>query len=288
MYNLRKILCLLISLHLFVNVSESFQMFQSNHLQVIREHIPMLENKTLIVCVVVREPFVIYQKTSDGLSMEEKGRLEADLDNYSGVAIEVLKQLSIIFKFRVRIIKPRDGHFGVFIPDRGWTGLVGSLVRNESDIGVTALSMTVTRSRVVDFTRAYYVETAAIMLRIPEEIQNYLAILEPFSVEVWILLIATILLLIFLITIMTELEQRQREQRKIHKLAKFVVDNRKLSTADQSTIPEEVRRHYWSQMEHKLDAIQVARSVREFGSTWLDRFYYATSCVINILLIRGK
>lgn len=193
---------------------------QAAHLKLIRNSIPKFENKTLKIVVVVREPFVSY--TEPTRSISESGPLAPlnDLDNYSGVAIEVVRRLANVFKFNVIVTRTMDNQFGVQGMDGRWTGLVGSLVRNESDMGVTALSITASRGEFVDFTRAYYVETASILLRTPDEVQNFFVVFEPFSTAVWLLLIAFIFMLIFLLIIMTKLEDSQRERHKLHKLAK--------------------------------------------------------------------
>lgn len=205
----------------------------TNHLEVIRKSAPLLKNKTLTVCVIVREPFVIFNGVNSTSS-------ESDINNYSGIAIEVVKRLSFIFKFSIRIIKPADNQFGILVDGR-WTGLIGSLVNREADIGLTALSITVGRAQVIDFTRAYYVETAGIMLRIPEELKNYSAIFDPFALDSWILLLTTVVLLVVFVTIMTRLEESEQ------------------------------------------DSFSIA-----YGTNWLERFYYAVTCVINIFLIRGE
>lgn len=293
-------LCLFaISYHRIFNsflASDGQLLSQSDHLRRIRDGIPLLENKTLTACVVVREPFVIYNKPDIG---GDKPYAISNLENYSGVAIEVIKRLTKIFKFKLNIVRPPDGQFGILVPGKGWTGLMGSLVRNESDLGVTALSITVARAQAIDFTRAYYVETVAILLRTPEEVQNYLAIFEPFSVTVWFVLLATIMILIFLITIMTKLEDDQREQHRVQKLAKFLNVGRKSESSRRSFFSTNgdsndqggecnEEQDYARKLRHKIEAVEEAREHHEFGDSWLDRFYYATSCVLNILLIRGK
>lgn len=296
---------------------------QSNHLNLIRRSIPLWTNRTLTVCVIVREPFVIYNggvRQSSQVSGSEtnepavdsaqrhqqqnEDQAYSDMDNYSGVVIEILRRLSVIFGFNIRMMRPKDNQFGVLQPDRGWSGLMGSLVRHECDIGATALSITVTRANWVDFTRAYYVETGTILLRIPSEVQNYSAIFEPFSLTVWIVLMATILLLIALITVMTKLEEKQREQHRLFKLAKLLATRQTTTqssssasatssakTATRSTAIDGATnedKYYLHQLEGRLAAVEEARHRQEFGSTWPERFYYATSCVLNILLIRGE
>lgn len=293
---------------------------QSDHLDLIRRSVPLLENKTLTVCVIVREPFVIYNGPPLGgngtnetttTTQAQEDEAASDLNNYSGVTIKVVRRLSVIFRFNIRIERRKKNEFGVLLPDKGWTGLLGLLVRRECDIGATALSITVTRANWVDFTRAYYVETGTILLRIPEEVQNYSAIFEPFSLTVWIILVATILILIGLITVMTKLEEKQREQHRLFKLAKFLArsassrrssqhaqSSSAASSAAASVVSSKVastastsgpnNRQYLHQLERRLAAIEEARHKQEFGSTWPERFYYATSCVLNILLIRGE
>lgn len=254
---------------------KKYSLTQSENLEVLRQTIPLLENKTLVVGVVVREPFVIYDYQVDTSKRESSYVAERDLDNYKGVAIEVIKRLADMFRFKIKIVLPKDKQFGVQLPDGTWSGLLGSLLRNESDVGVTALSITVSRVKVVDFTRAYYVETAAMLLPIPGEVQNYFAILQPFSLAVWLLLLATIMILIVLITIMSWLEEGQRERPRKHKLAKSLVQS--------------IEKHGDQVCARPLKMLDNTGTVeRRRSIAWLERFYYATSCVLNILLIRGE
>lgn len=291
-------------------VHRRYRLSQFDHLELMRQGVPLLVNKTLTVCVVVREPFVIYNEPDESakstISNEEA---QADLKNYNGVAIEVVKRLAAIFKFNIRVTRPKDGQFGILLPDKSWNGLVGTLVRNESDIGLTALSITVNRTQVVDFTRPYYVETAAILVRIPEEVQNYFAIFEPFSMTVWFILLASIVILILLITVMTKLEERQREQQKMLKLAEFLAHRMSKGDVGGNILVSGGRSHqnfvshksssahqrdsyndeqFSKGLAHRMAAVSQAHQKQEFGSTWLERFYYATTCVLNILLIRGE
>jgi len=266
-----------------IKSNEKYQLSQSNHLELIRKSVAMFANRTLLASVVIREPFVMYNEPSSSLPGEIA---VTNIENYSGIAIEVVRHLRNIFNFKLKMVRTKDGQFGALTANNSWTGMMGALVKGEADIGVTALSITMARAQAIDFTRAYYVETAAILLRIPEEIQNYFAIFEPFSTQVWFLLLTTILILIFLITIMTKLEEKQREQHRLHKLAKFVAEHRNVETSrSRPSLHSEIS--YQRELGHKLAALNEAKYNQEFGSTWLERFYYATSCVLNILLIRG-
>lgn len=141
----------------------------------------------------------------------------------------------------------------------------------------------------MDFSRAYYVETASILIRTPEEIQNYLAIFEPFSYAVWLVLFVTILALILLISVMTRLEDSQRRREKMHKLAKFLRASSIQSEDGGATLASKMtERRFSVRLNHRLDELVRVKQLHEYGDSWLDRFYYAVTCVINILLIRGK
>jgi biopolymer transport protein ExbB/TolQ len=147
-------------------------------------------------------------------------------------------------------------------------------------------------AQYVDFSRAYYVETAAILIRTPEEIQNYLAIFEPFSFASWLCLFVSIVTLILLISVMTKLEDNQRKHEKLHKLVKFL-RSASIASSDGGGAAALAagkldERRFSARLEHRLAELARAKQVNEYGQSWLERFYYAVTCVMNILLIRGK
>lgn len=261
----------------FKNGSHKFS--QSSHYELVRQSVPLFENKTFTICVVVREPFVLFNDIKAEVQFDRSRRLYEynaikDLNNYSGIAIEVLKLLSVIFKFKIDLVRPSDNEFGILKANKTWSGVVGYLARKQADLGVTALSITFGRSEVIDFTRAYYVETAAILLPIPEEIQNYSAMIEPFSPSVWFILFATVVVLILLITIMTKLEEDQRKQQRLAKLLEYRAKKSCTSNNKEQT---------------KISNDDLKDLNQSFiRTTWLDRFYYGITCVLNILLIRGE
>lgn len=293
----------------------------SDHLHLISRSISKFANTELTVCVVVREPFVIYNEPDNKLQKQHETKKQdnlldtENLDNYSGVAIEVTKRLAEIFKFKVRITRPADGQFGILANDGHWTGLMGSLVRNESQLGVTALSITSSRAEVVDFTRAYYVETSALLLKIPEEIQDFFVIFEPFKPFVWFTLFLTIIFLVLVIMLMTKLEDnekvmhnraklmrlRERRSHKRHSIASSLALNQFASFFMAQATPMKINHNnnnnnrndklsvnYLDDDDENLDSDDlIAIEMSEFGSNWTERFYYSVTCVLNILLNKG-
>lgn len=125
-----------------------FKLSQAEHLDFIRRSKPTFKNKTLVISIVVREPFVIFNTPPDWPSKSalDRQRARKNLANYSGVAIELVRRLMAIFKFETRLTWPNDNQFGIFVPtNQSWTGLMGQLARGEVDLGVTALSLTLSR-----------------------------------------------------------------------------------------------------------------------------------------------
>lgn len=211
-------------------------------------------NKTLIVCLVEREPFVIYDDAANYQS----------IDSYTGVAVDILRHLMEILDFSVRVTKPPDDQFGTQLSNGSWTGLVSELINSRADIGLTALSITNARAHVIEFTRAYYVDTSAILLPIPDEVENLFAIFAPLSVGAWLLLLSTVVVLIVLVALMSRMEQDLHSP----KVAARGRKQRKSDCNESEMIETET---------HRCGAIFSLR-----------QFYYSVNCVLAILLMRGE
>lgn len=90
----------------------------------------------------------------------------------------------------------------------GWTGLIGTVVRKEVDMGVAATLVTAERREAVDFSLPFLeTGTAALVLRRdPVPGQGMLTFLAPFSFELWIFFVsglALVLLVMFLVSFFT-------------------------------------------------------------------------------------
>lgn len=71
--------------------------------------------------------------------------------------------------------------------------MIGLLIADQVDAGIAPFSVTSARSRVIDFTVAYYEEPTAILIPPPAEDIRLWACLKPFETSVWLtlLLVAT-------------------------------------------------------------------------------------------------
>ncbi|VDI39698.1 Hypothetical predicted protein [Mytilus galloprovincialis] len=108
------------------------------------------------------------------------------LDNktkqYSGITIELLKQLSYNLNFTYEIIPPPDGKWGVGSDNNSWNGMIGQLQRREIDMIAAPLGVQSHRETVMDFTHPYYYEFSAILMKKPNQNDTrWATLLDPFS-----------------------------------------------------------------------------------------------------------
>ena len=92
--------------------------------------------------------------------------------------------------FSTIIKQPKDGQYGVLRENgEGWTGAIGALVSNEADLALASFSITLERSKVVDFGPGIDVCVKRFFIKFPEQETNWLSFLMPFSDHLWISLV---------------------------------------------------------------------------------------------------
>lgn len=91
------------------------------------------------------------------------------------------------FTDEIRIVK--DGKHGSENPSvaGGWDGVVGELVRRESDIAIASMTITSERERVIDFSKPFMSLGISIMIQKPvKQRPNFFSFLNPLSKEIWV------------------------------------------------------------------------------------------------------
>ncbi|XP_023725833.2 probable glutamate receptor [Cryptotermes secundus] len=92
---------------------------------------------------------------------------------------------------------PEDRAWGSLTQDGSWNGMMGMILRGEAEISVAEFAMTVLRTRVVDFTVPLFDTRNCVLIR-----QNgdkdviWHGFLEPFSPQLWMLVILTKLVIV--------------------------------------------------------------------------------------------
>ncbi|XP_066990697.1 uncharacterized protein [Macrobrachium rosenbergii] len=103
-----------------------------------------------------------------------------------GFELMILQTLGSIFNFTFRVIVPADGSFGNPLPNGKVTGMIGLVARREASLAFGGVTLTDERGKVIDFSIPFYQGYLTIFSTPPKEKNRALAVLSPFTYEVWI------------------------------------------------------------------------------------------------------
>lgn len=137
----------------------------------------------LRVAVLTASSNFIVNITSNG-SLKVTGGFEAPF----------LNMLSRGLQLQPVIYVSKEDEWGNRREGGKWTGLIGMLQRGEVDIAVSSLLITRKRLEVVDFSYPYSIEDITFATSIPGTIPTAAALIKPFSYDLWIALISSLLI----------------------------------------------------------------------------------------------
>nr|AXY83439.1 putative ionotropic receptor 9 [Conopomorpha sinensis] len=119
---------------------------------------------------------------------------------YEGYCIDLIQTLSEVMPFDYEIVSPKTGLFGQKLPNGTWDGVVGDLMRGETDFAVAALTMTAEREEVIDFVAPYFEQTGIlIVIRKPIRKTSLFKFMTVLRTEVWFSIVAALILTAFMI-----------------------------------------------------------------------------------------
>ncbi|ESO96449.1 hypothetical protein LOTGIDRAFT_115645 [Lottia gigantea] len=123
---------------------------------------------------------------------------------YTGICIDLLRELSVRLNFSYELIEPPDLDWGI-VKDGRWTGLVGQLTRHEVDLVVAAVTITDQRETAIDFSFPYFFDYTGVYLKKPDPgIDKWYTLLAPFKWQVLLCILCALLFAtFFLFTIET-------------------------------------------------------------------------------------
>ncbi|XP_064103789.1 glutamate receptor ionotropic, delta-2-like isoform X3 [Macrobrachium nipponense] len=98
--------------------------------------------------------------------------------------VRMLREMARKLNLTFRAFMSVDDEWGQPIGNGSWTGLVNALMKEEADFGA-CLFPSAKRNAVVDFTRMYAPEPFLIVTHKPQRLPQYLAIIEPFTMNMW-------------------------------------------------------------------------------------------------------
>ncbi|XP_049883076.1 glutamate receptor ionotropic, kainate 2 [Pectinophora gossypiella] len=119
---------------------------------------------------------------------------------YEGYCIDLIAKLAEAMNFDYEIVTPKSGGFGKKLPNGTWNGVVGDLVKGETDLAVAALTMTAEREEVIDFVAPYFDQTGIlIVIRKPIRKTSLFKFMTVLRTEVWLSIVAALVLTGFMI-----------------------------------------------------------------------------------------
>ncbi|XP_077301068.1 ionotropic receptor 8a [Arctopsyche grandis] len=122
---------------------------------------------------------------------------------YEGFCIDFIKRMSEVMDFDYEIITPAFGTFGRKTPNGTWTGIIGDLVRGETDMAVASTIMTSEREEVIDFVAPYFEETGiSIVIRKPVPKTSLFKFMTVLRLEVWLSIVAALTLTAVLLSLL--------------------------------------------------------------------------------------
>jgi len=128
---------------------------------------------------------------------------------YEGFIKDLLDEISSVQGFTYDLVLSVDNKYGVQ-SGGNWSGLVGMLQREEIDLIAADLTVTWSRMSAIDFSKPFLASTLTLLLKDPAEYTISLASwFNPFSWEVWLLLLTSYLissLILFLVSRLSPLE----------------------------------------------------------------------------------
>jgi hypothetical protein len=97
----------------------------------------------------------------------------------------LLEKLARDLHFNYHLYITADEQYGYMDSTGSWNGLVDDLTRGLAHMAITALSITSSRSRVVDFTEPYFFSSFSILVKEKPRQTPIHAFMEPFHWSVW-------------------------------------------------------------------------------------------------------
>ncbi|XP_063869623.1 probable glutamate receptor [Scylla paramamosain] len=139
------------------------------------QHEALMGNKLRVVAKNYF-PYFSYEPLSD-----KPGTLVTPKDS---LCARMIAALATAYNFTYEVREPEDGQWGLLTSNGNWTGLVGTLQHENADFSVD-ITVTLDRSKVVDFTALYIEEPVVILSPKPRPLPEYLSLVRPLEANVW-------------------------------------------------------------------------------------------------------
>ncbi|XP_064120826.1 glutamate receptor ionotropic, delta-2-like [Macrobrachium nipponense] len=120
---------------------------------------------------------------------------DGSVELVSGFEVALLESLSSYLNFTFSAVLSPDNAWGNLQSDGTVTGIVGMVARQEADFAISTVTITEGRESVVDFTLPYGFTALGLASRVPRIKNRAIAVLSPFTPQVWLYITISILLM---------------------------------------------------------------------------------------------
>ena len=133
---------------------------------------------------------VVITSKSEYVKINGKQRTKIIFDR---TTLKTTQMIAQALRFSYSLIPAGKIEIGRRLPNGSWTGLVGLIQRNETDMVISTLSVSEQRLQVADFSYPYNRVRLTFATRKPEYTPDLHAFVLPFSLGVWLFTIASLL-----------------------------------------------------------------------------------------------
>ena len=106
---------------------------------------------------------------------------------YEGFCIDFINEIARVMDFSFELVEPSSGKFGEKSVNGTFDGLIGDLVKGETDLIVAALKMTSDREEQIDFIAPYFEQTGFhIVMKKPVPDTSLFKFMTVLRLEVWL------------------------------------------------------------------------------------------------------
>ncbi|XP_067129920.1 probable glutamate receptor [Centruroides vittatus] len=103
-----------------------------------------------------------------------------------GADISLLNILAEKLHFSYETVMPLELQYGVMDENGKWTGMIGMVANNRTDIGLPNAFITNSRLKVIDFSASYIYYSSNFIVRAPTQLSKATAIIRPFDKYLWL------------------------------------------------------------------------------------------------------
>ncbi|XP_023241959.1 probable glutamate receptor [Centruroides sculpturatus] len=98
-------------------------------------------------------------------------------------------------RFSYRVVHPIANHIGYVKLNDTWTGVIGQVINQEADIAFVPTGITYDLFSAMRFSSTLRFSEHVFIITVPDKVSDWNSLMKPFSLDVWIAVFSTVLIL---------------------------------------------------------------------------------------------